>query len=81
MKELIDEATFDNITRKNITRKSSLIKAEDVEILAPSKICFEEDHAEGIKIILTKDEDDNIKEIKFICTCGQTKSVTLDYSE
>lgn len=81
MKELIEEAMFNSILCKNKTRKSSLIRAEDVEISGSSKIVFEEDHAEGIKIILTKDSENNIKEIKFICSCGQTKSLTLDYSE
>jgi hypothetical protein len=81
MNNLMDEAIFNSVTCKNGSRKSSLIKAEDVQVSGSSKICFEEDHAEGIKIILTKDDDNNIKEIKFICSCGQTKSITLDYSE
>ena len=81
MINLLDEATFNTVTCTNSSRKSGLIKAEDVQISGSSKICFEEDHAEGIKIILTKDADNNIKEIKFICSCGQTKSITLDYSE
>ena len=52
-----------------------------MQISGSSKICFEEDHAEGIKIVLTKDADNNVKEIKFICSCGQTKALSLDYSE
>jgi hypothetical protein len=81
MNDLMEEAIFSSVTCKNGNRKSGLIKAEEVQISGSSKICFEEDHAEGIKIILTKDADNNIKEIKFICSCGQTKSITLDYSE
>jgi hypothetical protein len=81
MKDLIDEAIFNSVTCKNGSRKSNLIKAEDVQVSGSSKICFEEDHAEGIKIILTIVDDNNIKEIKFICSCGQTKSISLDYSE
>lgn len=81
MNDLMEEAIFNSVTCKNGSRKSSLIKAEDVQVTGSSKICFEEDHAEGIKIVLTKDTDNNIKEIKFICSCGQTKSLTLDYSE
>jgi hypothetical protein len=81
MNNLIDEAVFNSITSKCNSRKSRLIKAEDVKLSGSSKIHFEEDHAEGIKIVLTKDADNNIKEIKFICSCGQTKSIALDYSE
>ncbi len=81
MNNLMEEAIFNSVTCINGARKSSLIKAEDVQITGSSKICFEEDHAEGIKIVLTKDAENNIKEIKFICSCGQTKSLTLDYSE
>jgi hypothetical protein len=81
MNNLIDEAIFNSVICKNGKRKSGLIKAEDVETIGASKIQFEEDHAEGIKIVLTKDSDNNVKEIKFICSCGQTKSIALDYSE
>ncbi|GIK22537.1 MAG: hypothetical protein HND40_11960 [Ignavibacteriota bacterium] len=81
MSNLMEEALFNSITSKNNKRKSKLIKAEDVQLTGSSKIHFEEDHAEGIKIVLTKDADNNIKEIKFICSCGQTKSIALDYSE
>lgn len=81
MNNLISEAVFSSITSKCDNRRSRLIKAEDVKLNGSSKIHFEEDHAEGIKIVLTKDADNNIKEIKFICSCGQTKSIALDYSE
>ncbi len=81
MNDFMDDAIFNSITSKNGSRKSNVIKAEDIQITGSSKISFEEDHAEGIKIVLTKDADDNIKEIKFICSCGQTKSLTLDYSD
>ena len=81
MNDYMEDAIFNSITSKNGSRKSNVIKAEDVQVHGSSKISFEEDHAEGIKIVLTKDAEDNIKEIKFICSCGQTKSLTLDYSE
>ena len=81
MKDLIEDAIFNSVNCKNGSRKSNLIKAENVETFGSSKIGFEEDHAEGIKIVLTKDAENNINEIKFICSCGQTKSLTLDYSE
>lgn len=81
MNTLMEDATFNFVNSKNTARRSNLIKAEEVEITGSSKISFEEDHSEGVKIILTKDSDNNIREIKFICACGRTKSLKLDYSE
>lgn len=81
MNNLIEESVFNSVICKTGQQKSGLIKKEDVQIIGSSKISFEEDHSEGVKIVLTKDAENNIKEIKFICSCGQTKSITLDYSE
>ena len=69
------EMGFEKIVGKN------LILAEDSKITGSSKICIEEDSHEGVKMILKKDAQDNIKEIKFVCNCGETKSVILDYNE
>lgn len=64
-------------TQKN----SKVIKSEKTEIIGKTKISVEEDSHNGVKVILKKDGDDSIKEIKFVCSCGQTKSIMLDYSE
>lgn len=76
-----NEATFKEISYRNDIVSGNLITSEDVEIIGTSKISVEEESHEGIKIILNKDENDNIKEIKFVCSCGETKSVILDYNE
>ncbi|MBK7104454.1 MAG: hypothetical protein IPH62_04130 [Ignavibacteriae bacterium] len=76
-----NEAVFREISYRNDIVSGNLITSEDVEIIGTSKISVEEESHEGIKIILNKDENDNIKEIKFVCSCGETKSVLLDYSE
>ncbi|MEE9430548.1 MAG: hypothetical protein V3V16_05875 [Melioribacteraceae bacterium] len=75
-----DDATFKEISFGG-TGSGNIIKAEDVEIIGATKITVEEESHEGVKIILNKDENDNIKEIKFVCSCGETKSVILDYSD
>lgn len=69
------EVGYDKLVGKN------LIKAEDAKITGSAKISIEEDSHEGVKIVLKKDANDNIKEIKFVCSCGETKSVILDYNE
>jgi hypothetical protein len=81
MNNLIEDQVFNTVTSKCCTRKTNLIKAENVEVHGNSKISFEEDDADGVKIVLMKDDEGNIKEIKFICSCGQTKALVLDYSD
>lgn len=75
-----DDAIFKEISYEG-TGTGNVIKSEDVELIGATKITVEEESHEGVKIILNKDENDNIKEIKFVCSCGETKSVLLDYSD
>ena len=81
MSNTFQDSFFNLATTASKTRKSNVIKSGDVIMQGTSQISFEEDAAEGIKIVLHKDEDGTLKEIKFICSCGQTKSLVLDYSE
>jgi len=76
-----NEAVFKEISYRNDSLSGNVISAEEVEIIGISKISVEEESHDGIKIILNKDENENIKEIKFVCSCGETKSVLLDYNE
>ncbi|MBI5807959.1 MAG: hypothetical protein HZA74_06115 [Ignavibacteriales bacterium] len=75
-----EDALFKDIFTKNKTRTGNLIKAEDVEINGKAKISCEDD-LDGVRVLLKKDANDNLKEIKFVCSCGQSKSIILDYSE
>lgn len=75
-----EDALFKDIFTKNKTRTGNLLKAEDVEISGKAKISCEDD-LDGVRILLKKDANDNLKEIKFVCSCGQSKSIILDYSE
>ncbi len=71
---------FTEIDLQGMNSKN-IIKSKDVNILGKAVISIEEEGHEGVKIILKKDDKENIKEIKFVCSCGETKSVILDYSE
>jgi len=77
---LFEEAIFREFNINDSSR-SSVVKAKDIKILGKTKVGVEEDGQHGVKIVLKKDEKDSIREIKFICTCGQTKSVIFDYNE
>ncbi len=80
-KEEFKDHIYKEISYRNVYGSGNIIKAEDAKVIGSSKITFEQDSHEGVKIVLKKDEDDNIKEIKFVCSCGETKSIILDYSE
>lgn len=76
-----EDALFKDLYTKNKLHTGNLLKSHDIEIKGTAKISVEDDEFDGIRIILKKDANDSIKEIKFVCSCGQTKSIILDYSE
>ena len=80
MEENFEDSIFKEISVHKHTT-SNVIKAANSHIAGFAKISIEEDSHDGVKIVLKKDKNDNIKEIKFVCSCGQTKSVILDYNE
>jgi 5-methylcytosine-specific restriction endonuclease McrBC regulatory subunit McrC len=61
--------------------ENRIIKSTRANVKGKTSVTVEEESEHGIKIVLKKDENDTIKEIKFVCSCGQTKSIILDYSE
>ncbi|MCX7875660.1 MAG: hypothetical protein N2321_05750 [Melioribacteraceae bacterium] len=75
-----EDALFKDVFTKNKARTGNLLKAEDVEITGKAKISCEDD-LDGVRILLKKDANDNLKEIKFVCSCGQSKSIILDYAD
>lgn len=79
--ENFNEEVFRELSFKGLSKNGNVIASDEVEVIGTSKITVEEESHEGVKIILNKDANDNIKEIKFVCSCGETKSVLLDYSE
>ncbi|MGQ9642757.1 MAG: hypothetical protein ACUVT3_02740 [Ignavibacterium sp.] len=72
---------FEIINSNGLKSGKNVIKSEELKLEGKTKISFEEDDIDGIKIVLNKDENNNVREIKFICSCGQTKSIILDYGE
>lgn len=76
-----NEEIFREISFNGSLENGNVINSDEIEIIGTRKITIEEESHEGVKIILNKDAEDNIKEIKFVCSCGETKSVLLDYSE
>jgi hypothetical protein len=81
MPNRFEDTLFKDIFSKNKSCTGNLIKSEDIEIKGLAKVTVEDDEIDGVRVILKKDANDSIKEIKFVCSCGQTKSIILDYSE
>ena len=81
MANQFEDALFKDIFTKNKEKTGNLLKASEIEICGISKISFEDDELEGVRVLLKKDANDSIKELKFVCSCGQTKTIILDYSE
>jgi len=81
MENQFEDSLFKDIYLKNKACTGNLLKQSDIEITGVAKISVEDDDVDGIRIILKKDANDSIKEIKFVCSCGQTKSILLDYSD
>ncbi|MCX6169900.1 MAG: hypothetical protein NTX65_11200 [Ignavibacteriales bacterium] len=81
MPQRFEDTLFKDIFSKNKSCTGNLLKSAEVEIKGMAKIAVEDDEVDGIRIILKKDANDSIKEIKFVCSCGQTKSIILDYTE
>jgi len=76
-----NEEIYREISFNNKKIDGTVISSDQVEIIGTSKITIEEESHDGVRIVLNKDSEDNIKEIKFVCSCGETKSVLLDYNE
>jgi hypothetical protein len=76
-----NEEIFREITCNPSSLNGNVINSDDIKVIGTSKIAIEEDSHEGVKIVLNKDSQDNIKEIKFVCSCGETKTVLLDYND
>jgi hypothetical protein len=81
MNDNFEEPIFREIDKNSDLTSGNIIKAEKISITGKTKITIEEESHEGVKFVMKKDTNDQIKEIKFICSCGQTKSLILDYSE
>ena len=81
MSENFENLTFREFIAELSGKNKNVIKADKCNIIGKTKIDVDEDAFGGIKIVMKKDDSDNVKEIKFVCSCGQTKSVTLDYEE
>ena len=81
MNDKFEEPLFRELDKKSNLTSGNVIKSDKVTIAGKTKITIEEESNEGVKFVIKKDSNEQIKEIKFICSCGQTKSILLDYSE
>ncbi|MFA7288880.1 MAG: hypothetical protein WC055_08360 [Melioribacteraceae bacterium] len=76
-----EDNLYKDVFSKNSEKSGNLIKSTDIALKGFTKITLEHEDFDDVKIYLKKDANDNVKEIKFVCSCGMTKSIILDYSE
>jgi hypothetical protein len=76
-----NDSVYREIISEQSNSKSNVLKSGTAQLIGKTKISIDEESHEGVKIIIKKDANENVKEIKFVCSCGQTKSIILDYSE
>lgn len=81
MPNKFDDNVYREISVDGSNSKSNVLKSGSAKLVGKTKISVEEEGHEGVKIIIKKDAEENVKEIKFVCSCGQTKSIILDYTE
>jgi len=81
MHNQFNDMVFREIQTEISGSKSNILKSGTAKMVGKTKISVEEENHEGVKIIIKKDANETVKEIKFVCSCGQTKSIILDYSE
>lgn len=81
MSDKFEEPIFRELDKSSNLSSGNVIKSKNVQVSGKTRISIEEESHEGVKFIMKKDAQGQIKEIKFICSCGQTKSLILDYSE
>lgn len=75
------DEVFKTISHREDARHGKILRKNKYNLAGKTKIEMLEESHNGVKIILNKDEHDQIKEIKFICSCGESKSLFLDYSD
>jgi hypothetical protein len=75
----MEEMKFEIFNTEGLSSKKRVIKGEQTKVVGKVMVSFEEDALDNVKIILNKDDNNNIREIKFVCSCGHTKSLILDY--
>lgn len=81
MPDKFNDIVFREVDPEAGKSRSNIIKKDKTQFIGKTKISVDEENLSGVKIVLKKDVNDNVREIKFVCSCGQTKSIVLDYTE
>jgi len=77
MNHTFEDMSFEEY--KSPSRNNAVIKSENAHISGKVKFSIEADDHKGVKVIVKRDSNDTIKELKFLCKCGESKSIILDY--
>ena len=75
------ENTYREVLNSSKTNSGNIIKKDKIDYIGNTKIEFHDEHDDSVKVLLKKDQNDQVQEIKFVCSCGETKTIRLDYNE
>jgi len=81
MSDTFTENSYREVINSNSAISGNVVKKDNLTTNGQTKVEFHEEHDDSVKILLKKDENDQVQEIKFVCSCGETKSITLDYND
>jgi hypothetical protein len=81
MKNIFETPVFRKAFINAKSSSGKVIKKTTSELRGTTRIVIEEDDTDMIKLMVIKDETESVKEIKFTCSCGCSKSILLDYTE
>ncbi|MCZ7603290.1 MAG: hypothetical protein QY331_02795 [Melioribacteraceae bacterium] len=81
MSDSFIENTYREVINSSKKNSGNVIKKNEIHHAGSTKIEYHDEHDDGVRVLLKKDENDQVKEIKFVCSCGETKTISLDYNE
>ena len=81
MSDTFAENTYREVINSNSSKSGNVIKKNEITTSGQTKVEFHDEHDDAVKILLKKDENDQVQEIKFVCSCGETKSIAFDYND
>jgi hypothetical protein len=81
MFDSFSENSYREVGNINKAVSGNVLKKTTIHEVGNFRVEVHDEQDDGVKILLNKDENGEVKEIKFVCSCGETKVVVLDYNE
>ncbi len=78
--DFVDLLSYDNVKSKSVRHRSNLIKSASILERGAAKIEYMDgEHTEPSIVVHRQDE--KVARIEFICSCGKTSTISLEYED